>query len=355
MLNRSIYTALLVLLALAIPATASATSSRTGAVVFSWANEEGKVLEGGLYAAKEGHLNQLTEDPTDSEPDFSADGRKITFVRGGDVWAMRADGTGQHQLTSGPEIDSRPQFDPKGHYVVFERRAIAEGSPRDLYRVNLGGTAHPLASGPNDEHEATFSPDGKTIAFVRSIPETGGGVADDIFSVRPSGAGLARLTKTSHIDEFSPRYFKGGIVFSRGQSGEGLGAYADIFTMRRNGSKVRVQVAGAGSSFVEDVAPRSGMLLFRRDQGLWVKKIGPRRAHKLSEVADNSKTNSVFSSDGRSVAAFIAGEESETLSAINVASHRSSELAQGFTLESGAVANSIGPVITWQPVPPSGH
>jgi Tol biopolymer transport system component len=352
MLNRSIYAALLVLLALAIPATASAASSRTGAVVFSQAkSEEGGVVKGGLFAAKEGRLNQLTENAEDSEPDFSADGRKIAFVRSGDVWAMRADGTGQHRLTVGPEVDSRPQFSPDARYVIFERRVAAEGSPRDLYRVNLGGSATPLAGGAYDEHEASFSPDGRAIVFVRSIPETGGGFADNIYSVRPSGAGLARLTTTGHIDEFSPRYFKGGIVFSRGQSGEGPGAYADIFTMRRNGSKVRVQVAGAGSSFVEDVAPGAQLLLFRRDQGLWVKKIGPGRAHKLSEVADNSSTNSVFSSDGRRVAAFIASEEAETLSAIDVASRRSADLAQGFSLESGSVASSIGPVITWQPVP----
>jgi dipeptidyl aminopeptidase/acylaminoacyl peptidase len=350
MLNRSIYTALLVVLALAIPATASAASSRTGAVVFSRASEEGGVVKGGLFAAKEGRLNQLTENPADSAPDFSADGRKIAFVREGDVWAMRADGTGQHKLTSGPEVDSRPQFDPKGHYVVFERRAAAEGSPRDLYRVNLGGSAHALAAGAYDEHEASFSPDGRAIVFVRSIPETGGNLADDIYSVRPSGAGLARLTTSGHIDEFSPRYFKGGIVFSRGQSGEGPGAYADIFTMRRSGSRVRVLVAGAGSAFVEDVAPGAQLLLFRRDQGLWTKKIGPGRAHKLSEVADGSSTNSVFSSDGRRVAAFIATEEAETLSAIDVASRRSAELAEGFSLESGSVASSIGPVIAWQPV-----
>lgn len=305
--------------------------------------------EGGIYAARDGRLNQLTEDPADSEPDFSADGRKIAFVRGGDVWSMRADGTGQHKLTSGAELDSRPQFSPDGRYVVFERTA-AKGSPRDLYRVNLGGSARPLVTGAGDEHEASFSPDGKTIVFVRGVAETGGGVADDVYSVRPTGAGLARLTKTGHIDEFSPRYFKRGIVFSRGQSGEGPGAYADIFTMRRNGTKVKVLVAGAGSSFVEDVAPAAQTLLFRRDQGLWVKKIGPGRAHKLSEVADNSATNSVFSSDGRKVAAFIATDEAETLSAIDVASRRGAQLASGFALESGSTATTIGSVITWQPV-----
>lgn len=357
MLNRSIKFLLTVLALALLPTASAAAAGHSGAVVFSRAivsveeTKSGKVekAEGGLYAARDGHLNQLTEDPADSEPDFSADGRKIAFVRGGDVWSMRADGTGQHKLTAGAEVDSRPQFSPDGRYVVFERRASAEGA-RDLYRVNLGGSAHPLVSTPGDEHEASFSPDGKTIVFVRSVAETGGGSADDVYSVRPSGAGKARLSKTGHIDEFSPRYFKGGIVFSRGQSGEGPGAYADIFTMRRDGTKVKVLVAGAGSSFVEDVAPAAQLLLFRRDQGLWTKKIGPGRAHKLSEVADGSKTNSVFSSDGRKVAAFIATKEADVLSAIDVASRRSAQLAEGFALESGSVATTIGSVMTWQPV-----
>jgi dipeptidyl aminopeptidase/acylaminoacyl peptidase len=357
MFNRSIKFVLATLALTLLPVASAAAASHSGAVVFSRAivtveeTKGGKVekTEGGLYAARDGRLNQLTEDPADAEPDFSADGRKIAFVRAGDVWSMRADGTGQHKLTSGPEVDSRPQFDPEGHYVVFAR-AASGGGQRDLYRVNLGGVARPLITGAGDEHEASFSPDGKTIVFVRSVAEARGGVADDIYSVRPSGAGLARLTKTGRTDEFSPRYFKGGIVFSRGQSGEGPGAYADIFTMRGNGTKVKVLVAGAGSSFVEDVAPAAGTLLFRRDRGLWVKKIGPGRAHKLSEVADNSTTNSVFSSDGRKVAAFIATKEAETLSAIDVASRRSSQLAEGFALESGSTATTIGSVMTWQPV-----
>jgi dipeptidyl aminopeptidase/acylaminoacyl peptidase len=358
MLNRTIKFILAVFAVALMPVGSAAAAGHSGAVVFSRAivsvekTKSGDVekSQGGLYAAKEGHLNQLTEDPTDSEPDFSADGRKIAFVRGGDVWAMRADGTGQHKLTSGAEVDSRPQFSPDGHYIVFERRNATEGSLRDLYRVDLGGSARPLVSGAYDEHEASFSPDGRAIVFVRGVPESGGGFADDIFSVRPSGTGLARLTSTAHLDEFSPRYFRGGIVFSRGQSGNGPGAYADIFTMRASGSNVRVQVAGAGSSFVEDVAPAAGMLLFRRDQGLWVKKIGPGAAHKLSEVADNSATNSVFSSDGRKVAAFIASDEAETLSAIDVATRRSAQLAEGFALESGSTATTIGSVMTWQPV-----
>jgi Tol biopolymer transport system component len=361
MLKRSTLLILTSLLALALPAAVAAAASSGGAVVFSRvvkAQESGEPssetkapeLEGGLFAARNGRLNQLTENPGDSQPDFSSDGRLIAFTRDGDIYAMRADGTGQHRLTSGAEVDIRPQFGRNGRYVVFEHRASV-GAPRDLYTVSIAGEGlHALASTPNDEHAATFSPDGRLIAFVGSAPLAGGGAADDIYSVRPSGAGLTRLTRTAKIDEFAPRYFAGGIAFSRGQSGTGPGAYADVYTMRRDGSRVRPAVRGVGSANIEDVSPDGHLLLFRRDQGLWVKRLGKGRARKLTEVADGSTTNAVFSSDGHRVAAFVATDDAETLSAIRVKDGRSTELARGFGLESGSVATTIGPVIAWQPV-----
>jgi len=365
MFKRIAITASLVLLAAALPvASASALPARNGAVVFSMVGAE-RVVEGegaaatevtkekgGLYAAKEGRLNQLTEDPGDSQPDFSSDGRTIVFSRGGDIYSVRADGSGQRTLTSGSELDERPVFSPNGRIVVFERRS-APGAPRDLYTVRAGGGAvHALTSTPADEHEASFSPEGGTIVFVRSFGEAGGGASDDLFSVRPSGARLRRLTRTPGLDEFAPRYFAHeNIAYSRGQSGEGPDAYADVYTMRGNGAHARPLVRGAGSAFVEDVAPGGHAVLFRRDRGLWVKPIGHGRARKVSELPDGSKTNAVFSSDGRRVAAFIAAEEEESLSAIDVATRRRTNLVEGFDpTEGGEGATTIGPVITWQPV-----
>ena len=128
-----------------------------------------KAPEGGLFAVKDGHLNQLTEDPTDTEPNFSPDGRTVAFVRGGDVYSIRPDGSGQRQLTSGPEVDSLPKIAPNGRYLVFERRG-ALGGPSALYSVRVtGGGEHGVVTG-GDNHEAAFSPDGRTIVFVRSTP-----------------------------------------------------------------------------------------------------------------------------------------------------------------------------------------
>jgi dipeptidyl aminopeptidase/acylaminoacyl peptidase len=344
--------AVLAVLALASPAAANA-ASRSGAVVFSKTTTEEGVATGGLFAVRAGHLNQLTKDPTDTEPSFSPDGRTISFARQGDIYSVRPDGSGERHLTSGPAIDSVPKVSPNGRYVVFERRE-GPGAPASLFTVRVtGGGLHQLTSG-GDDREAAFSPDGKAIVFVRATPLGGAAVNDDLYSVRPGGSGLTRLTATNGVDEFAPRYFAGGILYSRGESGEGPAAYADIYTMRRNGSKRKPLVAGVGSAYVEDVSGDGHTLLFRRDQGLWAKRIGPKKARKLTELPDGSRTTSVFSSDGRRVAAFVEAEGQQSLVSIDVSSRARTSLAEGFDFSEsgeGEEGEAIGPVIDWQPVP----
>jgi dipeptidyl aminopeptidase/acylaminoacyl peptidase len=335
---------LIAVFALAIPAGASAAGG--GAVLFSKTSTVDGKAKGGLYAVKDGNLNQLTEDPTDSEPNFSPDGRTVAFVRGGDIFSIRPDGSGQRQLTNGPEVDSLPKIAPNGRYLVFERRG-ALGGPSGLYSVRVtGGGEHGVVTG-GDNHDAAFSPDGRTIVFVRSTPGANGG-NDDLYSVRPSGNEERRLTRTA-ADEFAPRYFSGGIVYSRGESSEGPAAYADIYTMRANGAKVKPQVRGVGSAYVEDVSPDGKTLIFRRDQGLWAKPIGNAKARKLSQLPDNSTTTAVFSSDGKRVAAFVAVEDQQQLVSINVKTRAVTDLAEGYDYEEGE-GTVLGPVIDWQPV-----
>ena len=345
MRHRSLLIPIIALIALALSASAASAASPR-AVVYSKATTVEGVAKGGLFAVKAGRLNQLTEDPTDTEPAFSPDGRTIAFVRGGDVYSVRPDGSGLRHLTSGAEHDSAPIVSPDGKRVVFERRASADAAA-DLYVVRvLGGGLRALTNGAEDDHGADFSADGRTIVFVR---DSGGpNTEEDLWSMRASGARLARLTRTG-VDEFKPRWFSGGIVYSRGESTEGAAAYADVYTMRANGTRVKSLVAGVGSAYVEDVSPDGRTLLFRRDQGLWSKRIGPGRARKLAQLPDNSETNGVFSSNGRQVAAFVAAEEQQSLVAIDVKTRRQSRLAEGFE-SSEKDGTVIGPVIAWQPV-----
>jgi Tol biopolymer transport system component len=358
MFKKTVLSVFVALLALAVPASASAAG---GAIVFSKVSEdhrtyesEGKKLppkapEGGLFALKDRHLNQLTENSADTEPSFSADGHTIAFVREGDVWAMRADGSGQKQLTTGSALDSRPIVSPSGRVVVFERRASA-GAPRDLLTVRVtGGTPHAISGSASDEHEASFSPDGRTIAFVRTSASAGSS-NDDIYKVSPSGAKLRRLTRTVGLDEYAPNVLSKTIVYSRGENGEGPSAYADVYKMGIDGKQVKKVIAGAGSAYVEDVTANGRSILFHRDLGLWVKQIGG-KGRKLSTLPDNSKTNSVFSSDGRQVATFTETPEGEqSLSVIDVATGRRS-YAEVVGYSSGEVTTTIGPIVAWQPVP----
>jgi dipeptidyl aminopeptidase/acylaminoacyl peptidase len=343
---RTILVAALALLALALPTAASAAAHRAGAVVFSQTSTVEGVEEGGLFAVRDGHRNQLTENPADTEPSFAPDGRTIAFAREGHIYTVRPDGSGERRLTSGGALDSRPQISPNGRIVMFERRP-AEGQPANLYTVSAtGGPATDLTPGPEETSEARFAPDGKTIVFVRITEASGRGNAD-LYSIRPSGTGITRLTTTGRVDEFDPRYFAGGIVFSRGNQSEGPAGYADVYTMKKNGTKVEPLVEGVGSAYVEDVSPQGHTLMFRRDRGLWVKQIGPKRATKVVELPDGAQTNSVFSSDGTSVATMIETHESQSLISINLANGRHSELA-GIWGEGDEQA--FGPVIDWQPV-----
>jgi Tol biopolymer transport system component len=343
---RNVFIAVLALLALAIPATTSAAAHREGAVVFSQTQISAGVEEGGLFAVRDGHQNQLTENPADSEPSFSLDGRTIAFARDGHIYTVRPDGSGERRLTNGTAIDSRPQVSPNGRIVLFERTP-AGSQTTQLYTVPVGGgAATPLTSGSEEESEARFAPDGKTIVFVVRSTTGGGRLNDDLYSVRPSGTGLTQLTTTARVDEFDPRYFAGGIVFSRGNQSEGPAGYADIYTMKKNGTKVKPLVEGVGSAYVEDVSPQGHTLIFRRDRGLWQKKIGPGVAKKVAELPDGSETNSVFSSDGRSVATLIGAGKGQELMAINLATGRKSDLAEAYDGEGEA---TFGPVIDWQP------
>jgi Tol biopolymer transport system component len=357
MFRKSLITIFVALLALAIPASASAAG---GAIVFSKVTEdhreykEGETVlppkapEGGLFAVKDRHLNQLTENPADTEPSFSADGHAIAFVREGDVYAMRADGSGQKRLTSGAELDSRPLVSPNGKIVVFQRQTAA-GAPRDLYTVSVkGGGVHAIGSSVADEHEASFSPDGRTLAFVRTSA-AGGGANDDIYTVRPSGAKLHRLTRTVGLDEYAPNVLNETIVYSRGENSEGPSAYADVYKMDMKGKHAKKVIAGAGSAYVEDVTGNGRTILFRRDQGLWVKQIGG-KGRKLSELPDNAKVNSVFSSNGKQVATFTEANEEQSLSVIDVATGRRS-YAEVVGYSGGEVTTTIGPIVAWQPVP----
>lgn len=355
MFKNVVISVLFVLLALVIPGGALAAGD---VIVFSQVTSHHPLgpngerishsLGGGLFTFQDGRRMQLTDDPTDSEPSFSADGRTITFVRGGDVWAMRADGSGQRRLTAGVEIDAGPLIAPNGRYVLFER-VTGESRSHDLYTCDLhgGGAAHLLVAAPGDEREAAFSPDGRQIVYVRRNK----GDKADIWSIRPSGLGMRRLTRTSRIDDFSPRYLGKTIAFTRGsdRNWRRPKTYAAIYTMDRRGGQLRRVVARAPSVRLKDVNARTRTMLFGRARGLWVKRLGG-GARKFVGFPEGGSATAVFSPNGRRVAALTWKSWGQSLSVLDAVTGRLAHLvASATSVEGGESSSTIGPVIAWQP------
>lgn len=351
----------IIALFLVLPCLSSqvAAASGTRPIIYSkasweWVGPEGErhlVTRGGLFATAEGAQRQLTTDPQDSEPSISRDGSTIVFVRGGDLYSVASNGSGQRQLTNGPELDERPQVSPNGRYVLFARRS-AQGSPADLYTASLGGgEPKALALGPTEDSEASFSPDGKVIVFVRSLPVNGRVTEnDELFSVHPSGFGLTRLTRTPE-DELHPHYYARGIVFDRRKTPRG--GPAAIYTMRRDGSGIRSVLSSRVGAAVQAVSPDGRLLVFSiRNRGTWKKRlVGPtRRSRRLDRSASGYL---VFSPDGRRVAGAFTNTSSEvspfaSLYSIDVTNGRSRYEGETWEAEApGPVQTSVGPRIAW--------
>ena len=131
------------------------------------------------------------------DPAWSADGRRLAFVRAGALWVMNADGSGQRQLTNSPavdELDQTPAWSPDGLEIAVARSDIS-GNWGIWIVPEGGGPARRLTSQLNDagrDQWPAWSPDGSTIAFSRSTR----GFASQLALVPADGSGTVQIVDT---------------------------------------------------------------------------------------------------------------------------------------------------------------
>jgi Tol biopolymer transport system component len=132
------------------------------------------------------NLKQITFGKGDKlSPSWSADGRKIAFVkdrggpRQGDIYTMDADGSDQAVITRNRKDDSNPSWSPDGRRLVFSRQ-VTEDQPeigvrgnREIFTVNSDGTdpVRLTRSTEVSELDPAWSPDGTEIAFSTYTPD----------------------------------------------------------------------------------------------------------------------------------------------------------------------------------------
>lgn len=188
---------------------------------------------------------QRTFDGINRWPAFSADGKKIVFVRNDpsstDVYVMNANGTDTTRLTVGA-LASQPSFSPDGTKIVFTRSV--EAVPQ-IYVMNIDGshmialTHTAILAGANTE--PSFSPDGKEILF-QSLR-----AGRDTISTMDAQDG-SRVTDLSSADaeDEDPAFSPDGteIVFSSGRPSQ-------LFSMHRDGThRVQLTSTPTGSNLL---------------------------------------------------------------------------------------------------------
>jgi TolB protein len=198
----------------------------------------------------------LTTTPAfDACPAYSADGKQIAYCSNAsgpfEIWAMKANGTDQHQVTHLGGRMLFPDFDPTGTRIAFGG-GVTDESPADVYSVGSNGTGLvQLTSDAADDLYPAYSPDGSQIAFISYRTGTGqvwlmnvdgsnqhqltfdavekdqvpdwspdgsrlvyaGGVdfgPFDLYTIDADGGGLSQVTNTPDDDDFAPTWSPDG-------------------------------------------------------------------------------------------------------------------------------------------------
>jgi TolB protein len=141
-------------------------------------------------------------------PTWSPDGTQIAYTRYAfadrtdiSIYVMSSDGSGRTRLIGQA---TSPAWSPDGKRIAFVSDRDHNGrceallfncpaSAGELYVANADGSdPRRLTTTRADERDPTWSPDGTRIAFARAADAKEG---YDIYSVRPDGSGLRRLTR----------------------------------------------------------------------------------------------------------------------------------------------------------------
>jgi TolB protein len=105
------------------------------------------VRSGNVYVSKGATEKRLTTDGGYSRPRWSPDGTKLAFLKGGQLWTMKADGTAKRRLTT--RAAAGPSWSPDGRWLAFSSLGCTGGPV--VYRISATTTgAAPEVLFPSD-------------------------------------------------------------------------------------------------------------------------------------------------------------------------------------------------------------
>lgn len=179
---------------------------------------------------------------------WSPSGNRIAFERDvytgvrvarAAIYTMNADGTGLRSLTP-TGLNGRPSWSPDGKLIAFSTLHFGKEATISVIAADGGrvrkvlATPLPTARSAVGLNSATFSPDGKRIAFVWSNNSSSA-----IFTMKASGGRLKQVTpwqKGGLADKIDWSPDGSRIAFSSPEIGDRPGISSNVFTVRPDGT-----------------------------------------------------------------------------------------------------------------------
>ena len=190
--------------------------------------------------------------------EWSRDGHWLTFGAGGffldrsrqpaEIMIMKADGSDVHAVTSGPGNAGFPSWSPDGTEIVY--RYWTENERGEGLRIVDVATGKSRVLTTEYDTLPFWSPKGDVIMFTRYAPDDRFSYDEfDIYTIRPDGTDLSRLTDAEGNDAHSLWSPDGNfILFSSSRFGykdesplviNQPQPYAELFIMNADGSNQR--------------------------------------------------------------------------------------------------------------------
>jgi Tol biopolymer transport system component len=194
------------------------------------------------------------------------------------MYSMRPDGSDMRRISprcTGRCLgDDNPAFTRSGNRIAFERAfgpVTNDNAAVDaIFTMDADGTrvkqlTQKTRPTSTEDHSATWSPDGRQIAFQRLNTTAAPVGRSAIYVMSASGTHLRRLTPTS-LDASNPRWSRDGTRILFNDVAEPAdGKDANIYTVRPDGTgltKLTNYTGGTAQAFVDDWSPDGSKIVF---------------------------------------------------------------------------------------------
>ena len=151
-----------------------------------------------VVSAVSAQTGEVTPRPYFSEPSIAPDRSEITFVSGGDIWAVPAGGGEARLLVSHPAQESRPIYSPDGRKLAFVSNRTGGG---DIYVLTFAtGDVARLTFDDGNEQLDGWSSDGKWIYFSSTSQDIAG--MNDVFRISAEGGSPMAVAADRYTNEY---------------------------------------------------------------------------------------------------------------------------------------------------------